>query len=418
MGCGHRDDAGSGTGAGTGQGALGAELAPQQVHNIEQRILNTRARALHDHNPRLFLRRVDHSDKALVARQTQLFRNLVQLPLTTFSTRVLAGHWPVRSVEPVAKSQRAGGRLDVPRLDRVMQLATYDAEPVHQTTGLVFSFHGTRATIVGDRAKDGRPLVVGQPQPWELVPIKALREGNVLGVFEASTWPSAREVVDAVRNGISVDAAVVPYDWNQNVVVYSFSNPQVLEAFNGVPGGNIEHLGAMTFPVRERAGTTAPLASSRFVVLPSSVQAGPAFLARICRHELTHVAVGVHDDGIPTWVSEGVAEWLAARPLPVGRRVIPTVALSRAQGVVDALPGSSTFNDSDQDWHYALSWMAVEYLAQARGEAVVWQLVDALHAGGKGTPDDEQDAILRQVTGMGAAEIAAGATDRIRRRYG
>ena len=51
--------------------------------------------------------------------------------------------------------------------------------------------------------------------------------------------------------------------------------------------------------------------------MPSSVRAGEAFLGRITRHELSHIAIGVRDDGAPAWVSEGIAEYLGAREVPV-----------------------------------------------------------------------------------------------------
>src|SRR4051812_40065373 len=59
----------------------------------EQRILTQRARAVRDHDLGLFLRRVDHKDAALMARQRRYFRNLVQLPLARFSYQVTSGQW-------------------------------------------------------------------------------------------------------------------------------------------------------------------------------------------------------------------------------------------------------------------------------------------------------------------------------------
>ena len=68
-------------------------------------------------------------------------------------------------------------------------------------------------------------------------------------------------------------------------------------------------------------------------------------------------------------------------------RIIPTSALSRARTEDTAMPASKDFNNTDQEWHYALSWMACDYIADTFGESRLWELVDAMHNGGQGTAD-------------------------------
>lgn len=173
----------------------------------------------------------------------------------------------------------------------------------------------------------------------------------------------------------------------------------------------------MTFAVAaEPEGGQA--ASSRFVVMPGSVEAGQPFLGRITRHELTHVALGERDDGVPTWFAEGVAEYVGAREVAPSQRRIATEAVARARAGVDGLPRSSGFNGADQEWHYALAWMACDWIADAHGEDALWELMDALHADGKGTPDGRQDAVLRRVIGTDSRGLAQRAADRILRIYG
>ena len=64
--------------------------------------------------------------------------------------------------------------------------------------------------------------------------------------------------------------------------------------------------------------------------------------------------------------------------------MIPTGALARAAGDVAGMPSSSDFNDADQEWHYALSWMAVDYLCATYGEPKMWELMNAFHNGWPG----------------------------------
>ena len=384
-----------------------------QARAQEQRILNQRVRAVRKRNLSLFLRRVDHSDRQLMARQRRYYRNLVQLPLARLSYRVTDRQW-----EGLAVPDRWGSQVHIPRIRFVSQLATFDAVPATRTVGFVFSFKDGRATIVSDRAATGTPLFEGAQAPWDMTAITVRKAPGVLGIFDRRTRVSATQVMEAVRTGIAQLDRVLPFSWSDRVVVYNIENGGVLGSFTDVPGGSLDHLGALTFPTYAGAEGHSQVVSTRMLLLPSSVRAGQPFLGRITRHELSHVAIGPRDDGAPAWVSEGVAEYLGAREIPVRSRIIPTSALSRAGTVVRDMPVSRTFNDSDQEWHYALSWMACDYIVATYGESRIWELVDAMHNGGEGTSDQDQDRVLEQVLGYDNHELALRAAARIRHIYG
>jgi hypothetical protein len=405
-GCGGGDDPSSS--APVGSGRVSATDAVAQ----EQRILDQRARAIRDHDLGLFLKRVNHQDAGLMARQRRYFRNLVQLPLDRFSYQVTAGQW-----DDVHVAKSWGEDVHIPRVRLTMQLRDFDAVPVQRTVGFVFSFKNGRATLVADRTSSGKQLFSGTPAPWDLTAITVRTAPGVLGIFDRRTTDSAATVVAAVSDGIDQLDRALPFTWSGRVVVYSVTDPRVLASFRDVPGGAIDHLGAMTFPTYAE-GERSQVASTRMLLMPSSVAAGQPFLGRITRHELSHVAIGVRDDGSPTWVSEGIAEYLGAREVPVRERIIPTEALRRAQTIDATMPASKDFNDSDQEWHYALSWMACDYIADTFGESRLWELIDAMHNGGEGTSDADQDRVLDQVLGIDSHELARRAAARIRNIYG
>jgi hypothetical protein len=405
--CGGHDDAETPPASQGSTAAVGAARA----RTVEQRILDQRAKAVRERDLGLFLRRVDRGDRRLVARQTRLFRNLVQLPIATLRWEVGNEQWT-----GLARASSWGQDVRIPRITTTLQLAEYDERPVTRTDGLVFSFRKGRATIVADRTATGEPLTEGTLQPWDQTAVTVREEPGVLGVFDARTRPTAGTVVTAVRDGIAQLDRALPFRWSDHVVVYSVAGQGVLKSFTDVPGGAIDHLGAMTFPVY--ADLDRHLADVRMLVLPSSVAAGQPFLGRIVRHELSHVAIGPRDDGAPTWFSEGLAEYLGARDLPVDQRIIPTGALARADEAQAAMPPTPGFNGDDQEWHYALSWMACDWIAATRGEPALWQLMRAFHAGGRGTTDAQQDMVLESVLGVDNAELARQAAARIRQIYG
>ena len=378
----------------------------------EQRILNQRARAVRENNLKLFLRRVNHKDQGLMARQRRYFRNLVQLPLARFRYRVTSEQWEGQPIAP-----RWGDDVHIPQVVLSMQLEGFDAVPVKRTVGFVFSFRNGRARIVSDRSTTGKLFYSGTPAPWDLAAITVREDSGVLGIFDRRTSVSADTVTAVVRNGIDELNRALPFTWSGRVVVYTMENPRVLSSFRDVPGGTIDHLGAMTFPTYSEA-KHSQVASTRMLLMPSSVRAGQPFLGRISRHELSHIAIGVRDDGAPSWVSEGLAEYLGAREVPLRDRIIPTSALQLAQSADDGMPVSREFNNSEQEWHYALSWMAFDYIAETFGESRLWELMDAMNNGGDGTADRDQDRVLTQVLGFGNRELARRAAARIRNIYG
>ncbi len=391
--------------------APGTNLTPAEVRAAEQRVLDVRARAVRTRNLTLFLRHVDRSDAELVSRQRRYFRNLVQLPLAEFGYRVTAREWPGEARTP-------GGRaVHVPEVVHTVQLDGFDRVPVRRVVGFAFSFDRGRAVIESERSAGGDLLLRGTPAPWDLTAVTVSTAPGVLGIFDRRTRARAETVTAAVRDGIEELERALPFDWAGRVVVYSVANPRVLRSFRDVPGGAIDHLGAMTFPTYAESERTR-VASTRMLLMPSSVAAGQPFLGRITRHELSHVAIGTRDDGSPVWVSEGIAEYLGAREVPASDRIIPTAAVDRARQPVAGLPDSPGFNGADQEWHYALSWMACDYVAETLGEDRLWELVAAMHNDGAGTDDGAQDRVLRQVLGFDGAELARRAAARIRDIYG
>ena len=389
---------------------LGAHGAVSRA--AAQQLLDRRATALRAGDLPGFLSTIDSDDKALVRRQRRYFANLRQLPLAELSYDVLKSDWPAGLRSPQWDAQ-----VSVPQVRVSMQLRGFDAVPVQRVTGFALGRRHGSVVVVSELTGAGKPFPGSSPAPWDLVRIHVRSDAETLQLYDATTWGRAASVSAELHSGIASIRDALPFDWDGHAVVYVFGRKVVLDSFEGVPGGNIAHLGAMTFPMYAVPGQPM-VAGTRFTLLPSSLDAGPEFLGRIVRHELTHVALGERDDGTPVWFAEGIAEYMGAREIPQDARRIATVALVRARERVRALPASRGFNGDDQAWHYALSWMACDYIAATQGEPLLWQLMDALHDGGSGTDDAHQDAVLERVVGLDGAQLARRAAARIVRIYG
>ena len=89
---------------------------------------------------------------------------------------------------------------------------------------------------------------------------------------------------------------------------------------------------------------------------------------RLVRHELTHVAVGDHDDQAPVWLSEGLAEYVSVRPLAPEERRLPDAALDAAEAGVADLPADATVQRRRLRGALRRRWWACEYIAATFGE--------------------------------------------------
>lgn len=396
---------------GPDESLLGNEDVPTQRAD-EQAIMDQQAQAVADHSLVNFMASVDRTDKAFAARERRLFRNLSQLPLEKFGYTVLDRTWPDTLVDPAW-----GKNVRLPEVLVTTQLEGFDQRPVQQVTGFAFAEKDDSLLLVSDRTRTGDVFPGSHPAPWDLTKIHVKSSYDVLAIFDDAMWPKAQQISDAVQQGIWDDDSVLPFTWSDRVVVYAVDNKAVLGSFDAVPGGDINHVGALTFPVYSDVDRRVP-AGTRFIVLPSSVNAGEPFMGETIRHEISHVAIGTRDDGDPRWVSEGIAEYLGAHPLSRNLRRIPTIALGRAQQGATSMPDSQTFNGPDAEWNYALSWMAIDYIAATQGESKIWALMDALHNGGSGTTDANQDTAVRRVLGFDSHELARRAAARIVQLYG
>jgi hypothetical protein len=396
-----------------GPGLLGDAATTGSVSSAEaQQLLDRRSTAIRTDDLDSFLATLDRSNAKLVARQRRFFANLRDLPLRSLRYTVLKSDWPGQ-----LRAKSWGRYVSIPQVKVATQLADYDTVPVQRITGFAFARKNGKPVIISELTGTGKQFPGSTPSPWDLVRVHVRASGQTLQLYDSSTWLNSAEIDSTLRRGVADVQQGLPFSWDGRVVVYVFNSKAVLNSFEGVPGGNIKHLGAMTFPMYAVLGQPE-IAGIRFTLLPSSLRAGQPFLDRITRHELTHVAVGDRDDGAPVWFAEGLAEFMGARSIPTDERRIATAAVNRARRGVSALPASATFNGADQAWNYALAWMACDYIAATQGASRLWELMDALHDNGDGTTDADQDAVLLRVLGMSGSELAKDAAHRILRIYG
>ena len=381
-----------------------AELA--DIVPLMQQVLRERARALKKHNKRAFMATVDQAEQKFIDRERVYFANLTQLPLGKLNYRV----------DESSLVRTAGGYDAVIQVQ--LQLDGYDALPVVRPARFHFTHRpeGDGLLIASDRDRTWEQRNEVDVQPWDSRAITVVTGGGVLGIFDTLSAGEASDVIQAVELGIGQVGQVVPYDWDGHVVVYALSDTDLLEGLDDLPAQDPDALDAVSFPVPARVDGEEgdPLAGTRFLLHPRMLDSDPQQLARLIRHELTHVALGSLDDDVPTWLGEGIAEWVSVQPMPEDQRLISQSAIDAAEAGLDDLPADLDYNDADQAAHYGVSWWACEAIVEMYGEPMLWRLLDELAA----TSPEDQDDELQQTLQMGSAQLAREAARRIVATYG
>jgi hypothetical protein len=375
---------------------------PPAIDSAIADALALRARSVRTRDEPDFLDGIDNDERTFRRTQSRLFDNLQELPLQVFD-------YQLDSV-----TQLPDGRVEA-ALTQSMQLRGFDSEPVQTPSRFIFRQVEGRWVLDADhdRAFDIDHKI--HPQPWEMTRIEAEQEGGVLGIFDAGSIDAAYQIMPAVSGGIADISTRIPLRWSHRVVVYALSDIAMMASLDDLPGGDPERLEGVAFGVPAEAGTSR-LAGMRFMLHPRVIDQDDDRRDRLIRHELTHVAIGTRDDHVPTWLAEGIAEWVSVQAVPRAEREISREAFEMAQAGITSLPADADFNGEHSQANYGISWYVCEYIARRFGPATVWRLLAEMDKG-SGTPEDEQDKVLLAVLGMSGDELAAAAGRQIVRTF-
>lgn len=354
--------------------------------------LQDRVAAVRSADEEEFLDGVARADPGFVADQAAYLDNLLQLPLARFDLSLDA--------DSVART----GRRYWATVSVTTQLDGHDARPVVAPDRYLFAPAARgRYVVASVTDEEWETSNDVDPPPWELGPITVRSGSGVLGIFDAGSAASAGRVVAEVQAGAAAVAAEIPYGWDERVVVYALDDPGFLSGLDEVPGSDPLSLDAVSFEVMARPrGRT--LASTRFVLNPEVLDGGGPGLARLIRHELTHVALARRAHGVPTWLSEGLAEYVSVRPMAPQDRAISGAALTAAEAGLTGLPDDEDFGGPGSEAGYGIAWWACEYLASAYTESILWTLLEAMK---KGRPDE----VLQDLLAMDEGQVARRAGD-------
>ena len=358
-------------------------------------LLEARSEALLAGDRAAFVRLLDPRDTAFVATEKRTFDNLQDLPVQRLAYRLDSTFHDQTSGRDVWKVE---GRED-------LRLEDFDEVSSTSTTAFTVTELGGRMVFtapVEEAAYDDRS------QPWDLTRIHVDRTEHALLVYEDDTASLVGEGVAEVERAVREVDRAFPLDWDGHVVVYLLDDPEVLEPLDLVssptePGG----FAGATIPVLSD-DVVPRVVGTRVVLSPAAYDVDRSARARLLRHELTHEAMGfgIGDDA---WFAEGVATYVeyASEPLrrwPVARRDVARAGrgvseMPMAHEMYEAGPEASAFS-------YALALVACDLIVRRDGREALADIYAGLAELGPDAMSGAQDAVYRQVTGLGSAALA------------
>ncbi|MFF3563123.1 hypothetical protein ACFYXS_24060 [Streptomyces sp. NPDC002574] len=355
-----------------GCGPIGAS-GDRPDRTAVQRLLDGRAAALLDRDEQAYLA---GAVPARRAAERQVFRNLADVPLASWSYRVV-------SVD--------GGDRPSARVELDYRVKGYDSAPVAAQESVRLGRGGDGRWRVAAEGADGDQL-------WEQGPVRVVRGTYSLVLGTVGTASLKSYAADADRAVPAVLRAWGTRGWSGRIVVEVPASLRSMGELLDAPADAYQGIAAVT--TGEAGGPASDAPGGRVIVNPEAFGELSAFGRRVVlTHEATHVATrSATAPGTPLWLSEGFADWVAYRG--TGRSapdVAPELARDVAAGRVPrALPSDADFGTraAGLAQAYEGAWLACRFIAEQWGDA---RLVALYRAG----------ADTRRVLGIGTDELTA-----------
>ena len=375
-----------------------AAVAERRIGTEVTAVLRTRARAVVAGRLPAFLATVDPKNTALRRKQTVVFSNLREIGLASLGFTLQDGF------VPEALPRRGPGAYAF-RVAMSVQVRGVDRRPRYSALGLTFAKRGGRWLLVADDDLRTDPDATGYEEPWDFGPIDVVRRPRVVVVVPPGERRNgerlARDSVTAlgdVRRSLGRAPAAI-------LVVALRDRATMGGAQTG--GHPAAAVAVPDFFSDDRPGDTTPVAGSHVVIQPEDRFEADA---RMLSHEFTHATMSPYGRYTPTWLVEGLAEYVAYSGTihagyADGVRRVRNDVLRKSIPRLQVLPIDGVFHGDYGENNYGISWVLVEYLANRYGIAKV--LAAYRDLGGDTNAATNQDPVLRKRFGVDERGLVA-----------
>jgi hypothetical protein len=130
----------------------------------------------------------------------------------------------------------------------------------------------------------------------------------------------------------------------------------------------------------------------------------------VLRHELTHYLMLRSLLGAPTWLKEGLAEYVSTQPSDFPQVPVDSQVAGHVLDVRRALPTTARWG-LDPDADYLIARAAVSYLVDTYGMDRVLDLAKGYRRIPSDDPDQKTDQVLRRQLDLSEADLVAATWD-------
>jgi hypothetical protein len=366
-------------------------------------LLKKRSQAILDRDRTAFLATVDPAADDFVGTQQTLYDNLSKLPVESMRYTV-----DDASGLPPAKVE---GEDPVFRPTVVEQVRLRDVDRSAVANPLEDTFvRRDGHWLLGAESLPGSYADSSEPQsrPWAgSVPIEVARSGDLLVVVDEEHSDAAGALAASVAGDIRFDADVLGIPPAYDVLVDATSVGEVTK-MNTVDD---REAAAVTMPVfsTNRDGQYTGLAGVRIKVNPEEATS-VAEDSHVLRHELTHYLMLRPLLGAPTWLKEGLAEYVSTQPADFTEVPVDSQVAGHVLDVRRALPTTARWG-LDPDADYLIARAAVSYLVDTYGMNRVLNLAKGYRRIPTDDPDQKTDQVLRRELDLSEADLVAATWD-------
>lgn len=376
-------------------------------------ILQERAAAVRTENSAQWVSSLDGLDPDFVQHQDIVFQRLAKIPFTRW-TYEIRGTDVIRPV-----SRKRLGELNSTAAWVVPTILEYSigdgakTSPVRRPRAFTVVQRGSDWLITS--TSDGDTSV----EPWDVFDVNVVQSKRSLVLGAASPKKLRRIAADADQASTRVDR-VWGVQWPRvSMLVVPDTQKSMARILGRASEAGLDQVAAVTTGVVGAGDSEGVTSGDRVVVNPAGYnELGDTGRKIVLTHELTHVATRVVTKvGVPIWLSEGFADYVAYSKSGVQPRFIKEAAVLKHKGHVEdaELPRRIDFDPTQGDIGpaYAGSWLAVKILAQRAGdEALAAAYRDVASSSSRKDADDAKPlgapggSDTRQVASDQAVEAA------------
>ena len=363
-------------------------------------LLRRRADAVLRRDAAKFLADVDPTNAKLVAKQKELFANLVQFGFAKLS------YEQDRAQFEQALEDKYGPSVYLVGVAMVYQIRGIDAQPVRTMVGYTFLPKAGRLVLIDDAHLDGALPPGSHLEPWDVGPVLVRRAPRALVVVEKGRTELAASILKDAVSAVKAVSREWSAGWKGSGVVIALDDRKVRTADYTVPKNAEDVLAMATNVYRTLPGEVETAGEE----VGSYVVVNPAFRddldARHLAHEFTHVAAAPYGAYAPRWMVEGAAEYVELLPmdgeremdLDRYRRTVRSKYLAKAK----VMPDDRVFYKT-MDSSYAIGWYAVDHLIDKYGAAKFAKLYQDLAR--KGFTQTQRDLVFTEQLGKTEAQL-------------